>query len=111
MSAFHLTAAARRAALAISAVATLAACGDDDDDDNDLTGPGETVAAGRTIFGIDATNNLVAFGAQNPTTAAARRIAITGLASGETASGSTSAPTRPRPRTGGSTAPRARAAS
>ena len=87
MSPFHLTAAARRAALAICAVAALAACGDDDDDDNDLTGPGETVAAGRTIFGIDASNNLVAFGAQNPTTAAARRIAITGLANGETVIG------------------------
>ena len=76
----------RVAAAALCVAATLGACGDDDDDD-DLTGPGANVAAGRTIFGIDAANNLVAFGATNPTTTAARRIAITGLAAGETVVG------------------------
>lgn len=89
MLAFDLTAPLRRArlaALTLGAVAALGACGDDDDGD-DLTGPGASVSAGRTIFGIDAANNLVAFGAQNPTTAAARRVPITGLGTGETVVG------------------------
>jgi hypothetical protein len=68
--------------VALCAAAALAACGDDDDN-NDLTGPGANVPAGRTIFAIDASNNLVAFGAPNPTTTAARSIPITGLSSGE----------------------------
>ena len=77
----------RALAGAFCLVATLAACDDDDDDNDDLTGPGASVPAGRTIFGVDASNNLVAFGAQNPTTTAARRIAITGLGTGETVVG------------------------
>lgn len=76
----------RTLAGALCLAVSLAACGDDDDD-NDLTGPGASVPAGRTIFGVDASNNLVAFGAQNPTTTAARRIAITGLGTGETVVG------------------------
>jgi hypothetical protein len=86
MHPFHSPTPARRlrlAAAALCCAATLAACGNDDDDDNDLTGPGSTVPAGRTIFGVDAGNNLVAFGAQNPTTTAARRIPITGLTANE----------------------------
>jgi hypothetical protein len=81
-----LAALARRAritALALCAVAALGACGDDDDDDDDLTGPGANVPAGRTIYGLDLNNNLVAFGAQNPTTTAARTVAITGLNANE----------------------------
>jgi hypothetical protein len=82
-----LAALARRAritALALCAVAALGACGDDDDDDDDdLTGPGANVPAGRTIYGLDLNNNLVAFGAQNPTTTAARTVAVTGLNAGE----------------------------
>ena len=88
MLAFDPTAPLRRARLAVltlGAVAALGACGDGDGDD--LTGPGASVSAGRTIFGIDAANNLVAFGAQNPTTAAARRVPITGLGTGETVVG------------------------
>lgn len=77
----------RTLAGALCLAATLAACGDDDDEGDNLTGPGASVPAGRTIFGVDASNNLVAFGAQNPTTTAARRIAITGLGTGETVVG------------------------
>ena len=76
----------RALAGALCLATALVACGDDDDDDT-LTGPGANVSAGRTIFGIDASNNLVAFGAQNPTAVAARRIPITGLGTGETVVG------------------------
>lgn len=65
---------------------TVAACGDDDDAD-DLTGPGQGVTRGASIFGVDAQNTLVVFGRGNPTRGAVRSTAITGLASGETVVG------------------------
>lgn len=75
------------ATCALLALTTVAACGDDDDDENDLTGPGQGVARGASIFGVDAQNTLVAFGRGNPTSGAVRTTAITGLASGETVVG------------------------
>lgn len=78
---------ARVAAICALLAFTVAACGDDDDDDNDLTGPGQGVARGASIFGVDAQNTLVVFGRGNPTNGAVRSTAITGLASGETVVG------------------------
>ncbi|MBC7789734.1 MAG: DUF4394 domain-containing protein [Anaerolineae bacterium] len=47
------------------------------------TGGTGSAFAGRTIYGIDATNNLIAFGALTPGTRISQ-VAITGLAAGET---------------------------
>lgn len=65
---------------------TVTACSDDDDAD-DLTGPGQGVTRGASVFGVDAQNTLVVFGRGNPTRGAVRSTAITGLASGETVVG------------------------
>ncbi len=80
--------AARRAtALALAALGlALGACGDDDDGD-DLTGPGQGVARGRSIFGVDANNTVVVFGAGNPTNFDVRQVAITGLQASESVVG------------------------
>ncbi len=47
------------------------------------TGGAGSAFAGRTIYGVDATNNLIAFGAITPGTRISQ-VAITGLAAGET---------------------------
>lgn len=62
-------------------LALAAAC----DDSDDITAP-QDVFAGRTIFGIDGSNNLVSFAALTPGTRASI-VAITGLAAGETVVG------------------------
>lgn len=70
---------------AVCVAAALAACGDDDD--AGLTGPGQEVPRGASIFGVDDRNTLVSFGRQNPTVEAARRVPITGLQTGDTVVG------------------------
>jgi hypothetical protein len=79
----RLARAVRVGAAAVCVIAAVAACGDDDDD-NDLTGPGQEVPRGASIFGVDDRNTLVVFGRQNPTNEAARRVPITGLQVGDT---------------------------
>lgn len=61
------------------AVALVGAC----DDSDDITGPEASVFAGRTIFGVDGSNNLITFAALTPGTRASI-MAISGLSAGET---------------------------
>lgn len=68
-----------RFGVGVLALTMLLACGDDDG----LTDPFGSAGAGRTIYGVDASNNLIAFGALTPGTRASQ-VSITGLAAGET---------------------------
>ena len=76
-----------RRLLALSALTLLSGFVACDDDGDNLTGPDSGVARGATIFGVDDQNSLVSFGRANPTRGEVRRIAITGLGTGETVVG------------------------
>jgi len=52
------------------------------EDDNKMMNPQPQPSIGRSVFGIDASNNLIRFGAQSPNVVT-RRNAITGLQNGE----------------------------
>lgn len=69
-------------AIGLCATTFVSAC-DSDGGTEGLTGPGENVARGASIFAIDDQNRLVAFGRQNPTVAATV-LNVTGLQGGET---------------------------